>query len=615
MCAINGFNFKDEDLILKMNKITAHRGPDGTGVFVNDNISLGHNRLSIIDLSKQANQPMKSFDGKQVIVLNGEIYNFKELKKELKDYPFKAKSDAEVVLAAYRKWGHKCVKWLGGIFAFAIWDKEKDELFIARDHIGVKPLYYFWDPSTGSEQAKFIFSSEIKAILEHKIPRILNKEAFNHYLRVLYVPEPLTMFDEISKFPPASFGVLKNGKFKITSYWQVQDYEFFKEGLSEIQENLRSLIFQSVKRQLISDKPLGIYLSGGTDSSIVLHNVAKIKEKIDTFSAGFKLTEGEEREKFNADLELAKKTSKYYGVNHNKVLVSPEDVVDLFEKLAWYTDEPISNPTAISMMKLAAFTKNKVDVVLGGDGGDELFGGHKRYRLSSVLSTYQKLPRVFRKILSYNKELKKLNTKFGIERFALFMFQKNNILERIIDGKFLDCKITKKFFEDKFFDKSSLKKCEQLFMEIDRRSWLVDYSLMLTDKTTMSVGLEARAPLLSKELAEFASKIPLKYKVNCFDTKIILKKAYKNQLPDFLFNQPKRGWVSPGAKWLRYPKIYDMAQAVLSENYYKETHQLFKWNNIQKVLKNHCSKKEYNLIIIWALLTFQLWARRYKVKI
>lgn len=579
MCAINGFNFKDEGLIRKMNQATQHRGPDGTGVFGDDNVSLGHNRLSIIDLSESASQPMFSGDGKLVIVFNGEIYNFQELKKELGDYPFKTKSDTEVVLASYKKWGSDCVKKFNGIFAFAIWDKNKKELFLARDHVGVKPLYYY------HKDGKFIFSSEIKAILEHGMPRQLNMEAFSHYLRVLYVPEPLTMFKEIYKFPPASFGILKNGELKITKYWDIKSRDYLSESKEFFIEELRKKVLASVERQLVSDRPLGVYLSGGIDSSIVLHNMSQLRKGIDTFSVGFELAKEEQRDKFNKDFELAKKTAKFYGTNHNEVLVSSDDILNLFEKAVWHLDEPISNATIIPMMKLAGFAKNKADVVLGGDGGDELFGGYDRYRTDYWARFF--MP--------------------PIKRFTRFMFQKDDILERVVNN--LDKDATKKFFKEKYFNS------RKMLMDVDRQSWLVDFSLSMTDKMTMSAGLEERVPLLDKELVEFASEVPLKYKVNFFDTKIILKEAYKGKIPDFLFDQPKRGWFSPGAKWLRHPKIYEMAENILSENYYTETKPLFKWSELSKVLEDHRTGKEYNLTILWALLTFQVWAKQYNVKI
>jgi len=609
MCAINGFNFSDEELLNRMNIITSHRGPDGKGAFYDEGVSLGHNRLSIIDISESASQPMLSSDGRFAIVFNGEIYNFKELKKELEgEYNFKTKSDTEVILAAYSKWGKDCLNKLNGMFAFAVWDKEKKELFLVRDHAGIKPLYYFWDNN------KFIFSSEIKGILEHDVPRILNKEAFNHYFRVLYTPEPLTMFEGIYKLPPATYAVLSNGKLKIEKYWKLEDQKYNKNK-KEIQKNVKEKVLQSVKDQLISDKPLGLYLSGGgIDSSVILYAMSKAKQNIETFSVGFDLVDKKESDKFNKDFYLARKTAKYYGTKHHEVLLKPDDVLKYIEKAVIQMDEPISNPTSISMMRLAEFAKDKVDVVLGGDGGDELFGGYERYRLSKIASLYQGiLPALIRKILSFNKKLNKLNTPTGIERFALFMFMKDKILKRVMSEDVFDEKKSKQFFDEKYF-KESGKDFEKVFMNTDRQSWLVDESLMRSDKMSMSSGLEVRVPLLDKELISFANTIPTKYKVSSSDTKIIFKEAFKKDLPPYLLKEPKRGWFSPGAKWLRDEDIYMLAKEVLSEDYSEATRGLFDWEEVQKILEDHCSKKEYNVTIIWALLTFQIWAKHYKIK-
>ncbi|MBI2627845.1 MAG: asparagine synthase (glutamine-hydrolyzing) [Candidatus Niyogibacteria bacterium] len=611
MCAINGFNFKDEKLIVQMNAVTRRRGPDGTGVFTDEGISLGHNRLSIIDLTDAASQPMQNNDGNLVIVFNGEIYNFLELKRELAgSYQFKTLSDTEIILAAYQKWGAECVKKFNGIFAFVIWDKLKRELFLARDPIGVKPLYYFWD------SRKFIFSSEIKAILEHNVSRVLDKEAFNHYLRLLYVPEPLTMFEGVRKFPPASYALLKNNKFTTYNYWDLKTKEKFFGTNKKLAVELREKVEQAVKSQLISDRPLGIYLSGGIDSSVVLDCVAKVRDNIDTFSVGFNLKEKEQKEKFNADFNLARRTAEYYGTNHHEVLLSPQDVLDLLDRVVWQMDEPISNPTAIAMMKLAEFTKNKADVVLGGDGGDELFGGYDRYRLSLAANYYQKLPKLFRgAIAKFSQKAGKLNVPAGIERYALFMFQKDEILRKSISEEFLDFNLTKNFFNKKFKFNDRSAAFEEILMEVDRKSWLADFSLILTDKMSMAFGLEARVPFLDKNLVEFAAKIPLKYKISLFNNKIILKEAFYGRIPNFLFNQPKRGWFSPAAKWLRYPEMQKMIKEVLSENYCESTRRIFRWRKLQDIFEGHCFRGEYNLNIIWAILTFQIWAKQYKIQI
>lgn len=596
MCAINGFNFGDKDLILKMNQAARHRGPDGTGVFLDDKISLGHNRLSIIDLSAAAAQPMASADRNLVITFNGEIYNFKDLKKELAGfYDFKTSSDTEVILAAYQRWGAEAVKLLNGIFAFAIWDNRKRELFLARDHIGVKPLYYFCDGN------KFIFSSEIKAILAHNIPRKLSRKAFNIYLRTLYAPEPLTMFEGIYKFPKAHYGVFRNGALQLTGYWEISGVGYFNKPLGALAAALRGEIFKSVERQLVSDRPVGLYLSGGIDSSAILDSMREARDDVDTFSVGFKLPNASDEKKFNADFELAKRTSKYYGTRHHGVLLGEDEIPDFLEKVFLQLDEPIANPTAVPMMKLAEFTKGRgVDVVLSGDGGDELFGGYERYRLSRVVCF---LPgAVF--ILPE-----------GAKKFARFMFQKDPILSEILNKAFFDRETAKSFFEERHFKENPFKTFEELFMSVDRQTWLADDSLMRTDKMAMSAAVEGRVPLLDKELVEFAARIPIKHKVNFFNTKIILKEAFRGRIPDFLLNQPKRGWFSPAAKWLRNPKICAAASGILSPNHYPETEPLFNWPNVERILKDHVDGRRYNLTILWALINFQVWAKLYKVKL
>ncbi|KKS96839.1 MAG: Asparagine synthetase [Candidatus Giovannonibacteria bacterium GW2011_GWA1_43_15] len=591
---------------MKMNQATRHRGPDGTGIFLGEKISLGHNRLSIIDLSDAANQPMFSSDGNLVISFNGEIYNFREIKREFEDfYKFKTNSDTEVILAAYQKWGAEFVKKLNGIFAFVIWDKTKEELFLARDHIGLKPLYYFLDGD------RFIFSSEIKAILEHDVPRKLNREAFNIYLRTLYAPAPLTMFEGIYKFPQAHYGVFsakggsasggKNGEFKLTKYWEIPVIKYFDTPFKILAKNLRGEILKSVERQLISDRPIGLYLSGGIDSSAVLDAMHEFRNNIDTFSVGFELPNKDDENKFNQDFYLAKRTAALYGTRHHEILLEEKEVLNLWEKVFLQLDEPIANSTAIPMMKLAEFTKGHgVDVVLGGDGGDELFGGYERYRLSRIIG-------YFPKILSFLPK--------GVDIFSRFMFQKDPVLNEVLQKKFFDREVSRSFFEERYFKENPFKTFEELFMDVDRRTWLVDESLMRTDKMSMFSAVEARAPLLDKNLIEFAAKIPRKYKVSAFNTKIILKEAFMGRIPDFLLSQPKRGWFSPAAKWLRNPQIHATAKNILSKNYYAETAPIFNWENVDKILKDHIEGRRYNLTILWALINFQVWAKLYKVKL
>lgn len=609
MCGISGFNWKDESKVAEMVQALSRRGPDADGIFVDEGISLGHNRLSIIDLSSNANQPMFDNEKELVIVFNGEIYNFEEIKRELEgEYKFKTKSDTEVILAGYRKWGKDVVNKLNGIFAFAIWDKRKEELFCARDHAGVKPFYYFWDGE------RFIFASEMKAILKHDIPRTLNKNAFNHYMRVLYVPEPMTMIENIHKLPLKSTLILKGNNLSVAKYHdpaRKANHLSYKKTTSVLREK----VISAVGRQLVSDVPVGVYLSGGIDSSVVLFSMTQFSKNIETFSVGFELGEGEEKEKFNSDFNLARKTADFFGTKHNTLLISAKDARDSFEEVVSQCDDPVSNPTSIAMMLLAKFAKSKVSVVLTGSGGDELFGGYDRYRMALWAYYYKKMPRFLKAVGNTHTRLSKLDYGSEIDLFAQFMFEKDDKLSKVISPSiFKQDTHIKKYFQDRY-----LSQCEGdpagCFMSIDQKSWLPDHFFMLSDKMSMASALEERVPLADKELVAFSKTMPRSYKVDLFRTKKILKDAFRNDLPEFLFDQPKRGWFSPGAKWLRNPDFAKFAKEVLSQNYYEGTKTLFNWPNVEEMLDKHISKEKYNLTILWAILTFQVWAKKYQIEI
>ena len=609
MCGISGFNWKDERKVASMVQALSHRGPDADGIFVDEGISLGHNRLSIIDLSADANQPMFDNARELVIVFNGEVYNFQEIKKELEgEYKFKTRSDTEVILAGYRKWGKSVVNKLNGMFAFAIWDRRTRELFCARDHAGIKPFYYFWD------EERFIFASEVKAILKHDIPRILNTDAFNNYLRVLYVPEPMTMIENIYKLPPKSTLTLKDRHLSVVEYTDIaEDAKSLSYG--ETTSLLREKVIRSVGRQLVSDVPVGVYLSGGIDSSTVLFSMTQFNKNIETFSVGFELGEGEEKEKFNNDFELARKTANFFGTKHNQLLISAKDARDSFEEAVSQCDDPISNPTSVAMMLLAKFAKSKVSVVLTGSGGDELFGGYERYRMALAAQYYKKLPRFIRVVGDIHPKLSKLDYTSETDLFAQFMFEKDGTLSKVISPSvFRKDTHIKKYFQDRYLSQCSGAPAD-CFMKVDQESWLPDYFFMLSDKMSMASALEERVPLTDKELVAFSDAMPTQYKLDLFKTKKILKDAFRNDLPDFLFNQPKRGWFSPGAKWLRNPDFAKFAREVLSQDYYEGTGTLFNWKEVQNMLEKHIYKEKYNLTTLWAVLTFQVWARYYHIEV
>ncbi len=594
-----------------MNTVTKHRGPDGTGIFVDAGVTLGHNRLSIIDLSDAAAQPMKSIDGKQVIVFNGEIYNFQELKKELaSSYPFQSASDTEVILAAYRAWGKECVKRLNGVFAFAIWDAPKKELFLARDPMGVIPLYYV---EVGN---RFLFSSEIKALLEYPVvSRQLDPMGAALYFRALYAPEPYTAFADVKKFPAGSYAAIKNGKAEVTEYWNVfrADHSTIAGSFAERTRLVRETVENAVLRELVSDRPVGVYLSGGIDSSIVLHSMARMRGNIDTFSVGFDLPKNAEPEKFNHDFFLARKTAKWFGTNHHEYLVTVAEAAKAWEHVVWHLDEPIANPTVIPMFLLSDMAKRTVTVALGGDGGDELFGGYERYRLHRACRRYRQFPHALRHLLNRSRRFEKLNTAPGVDRFALFFFQKDPILSQIFaDGAFpLDAPA--EFFRGRYFSGGAEEDSESHMMDVDAVTWLADESLLRSNKMSMSHGVEMRVPLLNRDVVQCALRIPTDEKVRLTGKKIILKRAFADVLPPHVLNQPKRGWFSPGAKWLRQEPMKTMMKEILSPSYYEPTRGLFRWDVIEKLHDAHVSGSAYHMPLLWSIASFQTWARRFRV--
>ncbi len=621
MCGINGFNFKNQELIGKMNEKIKHRGPDDEGVYLDDNISLGHRRLSIIDLSERGRQPMFNEDKSLCIVFNGEIYNFKELRADLEErgHKFSSQTDTEVVLHLYEDYREKCLNMLNGIFAFAIWDNRNKKLFLARDRIGVKPLYYYWDPSTSSGQAKFIFSSEIKAILEHGIKREINLESLNHYFRLLYVPAPFTMFKNIYKLSQGHHLVLQDNKLDIKQYWTINDFR----GLTakdEIIEKIKELLRNSVRGQLISDRPIGIFLSGGIDSTSVLGITREfIPGKIKTFTVGFKIDDS--TNKFNQDFLLARETAKFYGTDHHELLIGSKDFLDNVEKVIYHLDEPVAEATQIATFLLSKYAKKNVAVVLGGDGGDELFGGYSRYYYSQLINKYQLLPAFLRhkifplilgKIFRKKKLDRKLNLVKGVDRYAQFMFQREDDVGRVLKDSINQRLITKKFFQEKYFRNYFRTDFENYFMWVDLKTWLADESLMRTDKMTMAYGLEQRVPVLDHYLVELAIKIPSKLKIKSRkEGKVIFKEAMKEYLPKHVLESThKKVWLTPMSEWLR-TDLNDFAKSVLDADYCLDTKEYLDFNGIKQMFDDHVSKKRYNLNLIWALITFQIWARQY----
>lgn len=607
MCGINGITCNDTELVGRMNTVTAHRGPDGVGVYADGQVTFGHNRLAIIDTSERGAQPMESADSSLVISYNGMLYNYPELRRELSNYPYKGESDTEVILAAYEKWGIDCLKRFNGIFAFALWDKRQNTLFLVRDQLGIKPLYY------SELEGNVVFSSEIKALLEAGISRTLDREAFSRYLRLSDVPGPATTFSSVKKIPPAHYASIKEGEITLTRYWSLDLAATEHKSASAWKRDIRDTLDAAVNRQLISDRPVGVFLSGGIDSSAVLASVIRAKGTARTYTTRFEVDSEYDEEKFNRDALLARKTSELFGTEHTEVTIRSSDIISLLEDTTWYLDEPSGNATALSQLLIAREASKDVAVVLGGDGGDELFGGYERYRLSRLVDLYQRAPRFVRSALeSMRPDLQRLETPAGIERFAQFHFVKQPEIDHVLTEAFRADYATP-FFKERFFSQSDASFLTVL-MDADLQL-LADGSFLRTDKLSMAAGIEARVPILDREMVELAARIPAEEKASLFETKKLFKDAVRDRLPSYLFAEPKRGWFAPSGMWLQQPDMHAYTKEVLSPSYYAATKDVFDWEGIATLLQDHYDHTKHSRSLIWTLLSFQIWARRFGVSV
>ncbi len=605
MCGINGGYKIGTEAVKKMVSATCHRGPDATGVRCVGDAVFGHNRLAIIDTSEKSNQPMLSPDGRYMLVFNGEIYNFKKIKNELIDWKFTSAGDSEVLLASLITYGEAALEKIEGIFSFAFYDFEKNCILLARDHLGVKPLYYQVTDST------LYFSSELKGILSVIDNPVLDLESVSQFLHFNYVPSPKTLVKNVKKLRPGHLFRFKQGKCEIESYYT--PVLPTRRKVSHVE--MRSVIGNEVKSQLISDRPLGVLLSGGFDSSIVLHHASQHGE-MKTFSTGFEMSLGAETQydKFNADAVLAKKTADYYGAKHTDFTITldmiRDDMINIIEQL----DEPVNSPTQISQYLLTRFIKSEgIVVALGGDGGDELWGGYIRHTAVLSAQYLQSLPKFMQSIGgSIHPKIKKMSQPLGAhihwDLTVLNQSGSNRILKQDLP-RAADYGVV----EDRYLQQENMAPIE-MFMRADRELWLADDSLQRTDRSSMANAVEVRVPLLGMSVVNFADSIHATSKFNIWKSKKVLKEAYSGHLPAHLYNQPKRGWMAPGAKWLRDERIEEIVRSVFTEKYYDGLSGLFDWDELQQLLTEHVETKGYHLNPIWNILVLQIWARAFNVK-
>lgn len=603
MCAIAGYISKEnhlEELKRAVTKLT-HRGPDDEGFYTHEFLAFGFRRLSIIDVVA-GKQPMSYENG--VIVFNGEIYNFLELKEKMIEdgIKFSTRSDTEVLLKHIHHYGYEeTLSAINGMFAFAYYDKKKKELFLARDRAGKKPLYYYIDGE------RFAFASEIKALLEFSfIPKELDEEAFIKYLFYGYVPAPYSIFKKIKKLEAGTYMTVNERlEIKKKKYWKLE-YKPVNFNKMELMEELREKLHRAVKLRLISDVPLGVFLSGGIDSSLVASIASKYTSKLKTFSIGF-------FEKEFSELEDAKKTAEFIGSEHYYDILSPQKAVELVPKIIDYLDEPFADPSIIPTFLLSQFTRKYVTVAVGGDGGDEVFAGYPTYFAHILHRFYSKQPEFLKKIerilienftppsykyFSWEFKLKKFLSAEGspaFKRHLIWMSYINDKELYALTGRSIQ-------LDGEADDLNSI-------MLLDFNTYLTDDILFKVDRASMANSLEVRAPILDKDVLLTAFRIPAELKINPFKTKIILKETFKDELPPHVFKKKKHGFSIPVAKWIN-SDIKDLFNEVVDINEIKKDG-VMNYAIVSEWIDEHRNMKVNRQRQLWCIFMFMLFKKRW----
>ena len=622
MCGIYGIvnldqmTASDSALLHRMGKAIEHRGPDDEGAYCGRGIALGMRRLSIIDLSG-GHQPISNEDETIWVICNGEIYNFLELRDQLlaQGHLFRTKSDTEVLVHLYERDGLDFINRLRGMFAIALWDAPRARLLIARDRLGKKPLYTW----RGSNH--LAFASEIKALLEiPEVPRRLNSRALPEYLALGYVPAPLTLFDGIEKVLPGHMLVCEKGVIRDLQYWDVRFDQIEVRSENEWIEQVRETFLEAVKLRLISDVPLGAFLSGGIDSSAVVAAMARLTDRpVKTYSIGF---EGDDQ--FYNELPYARIVAEEFGTDHHEIIVRP-DVSELLPRLIWHMDEPMADSAFITTYLVSRLARESVTVILSGVGGDELFGGYRRYLGDNLRRYFSKLPGIVRKSwlpaafshlpqdrhsgwknnIRYASAFLKGAELDGVSRYASFV---GVFSPQILDHLLLNSSSANgsQTLQHYFSQASSADSLNQLIY-VDLKTSLPDDLLLLTDKMSMAASIECRAPFMDAELVELTSRMPSKLKVRGLSMKYLLKKVVQPWLPAAIIQRKKRGFGAPVGSWLRKDLDF-LVQETLSESQIRQRG-IFEPAAIQDIIAAHRSQRGDHTDHLLALINLELWSR------
>ena len=624
MCGICGYNSNKslgKEILKKMNNKIAYRGPDAEGYYIDNlkkrEIGLAHRRLSILDLSPLGNQPMISQNGDVVVIFNGEIYNYIELKERLqtKGYIFNSNSDTEVIINGYLEYGIKIIEKLNGMFAIALYDKKNDTIYLVRDHLGVKPLYYYVDKNN------LVFASELKPIMEFPFfKKEIDYESLNDYLYHGYITGKRSIFKNVYKLLPGNYLKFKNSKIELKEYWSVEKAYLNRKVQDESLENWKKIIKnhleKSIKERMIADVPIGAFLSGGIDSSLVVAIMQRLsKNPIKTFTIGF------ENKLYN-EANYAKSIAEYLGTEHREYYLKDEEIEKLVLDIPQYYDEPFADSSQIPTMMVSKIAKEQVTVSLSGDGGDELFCGYSSYEHYLKLSKYIEIFKIFQWLPFKEKIIKKISSKYT---HLLKFNNENNIINagylNYISKDSLIKKYNKNNKSERYFKLNYLtKNIQEKAMLRDLRTYLPDDILTKVDRASMAFSLESRAPFVDDyKFVELSFKIPhsLKYKNN--EKKYILKELLSDYIPRELIERPKKGFSIPIEEMLRTNLKY-LLEIYLNENFLKKQN-IFNERKIKKCLKLFYNKKniEYQGVyvnkLIWHLLVFQMWYKKYIMEI
>lgn len=606
MCGIVGFvsnkKNKENDLDLMLNRII-HRGPDGEGKYIDDYVALGHRRLSIIDL-EGGKQPIFNEEENLVVIFNGEIYNYLELREDLisKGHTFNSNSDTEVIVHGFEEYQEDIVNKLRGMFAFVIWDKNKKELFGARDHFGIKPFYYYY---TSNE---FMFASEIKAFVDHSdFKKELNKDIIPSYLSFSYSPTNDTFFKDVYKLEPGHYFKYKDGNLDIERYFNIS-FDPKSDDFDSLVDDISDTMKESVSRHMISDVEVGSFLSSGIDSSYIV-SLAKPNR---TYTAGSDDPRYDES-------SYAKDLADKLGISNVIRKISKEEYLNIIPKIMYHFDEPVADPAAVALYFVAERASQDVKVVLSGEGADEFFGGYGYYRRYIDTVFYNKLPFGFRrfvsKICSFLPEVKGIN----------FLVRSGKTLEEdyISVNKVFTEKEAKKiinfkanYLSNQQITASTYKEQENQgnvvkMQAVDIKFWLVKDILQKADKMTMANSIEGRVPFTDIEVFKLARTISYKHKISKDNTKIALREASKRDIPTEAYNKKKLGFPIPLREWVREDNVYNMIKEKFNTDYSQE---LFNNKIINKLLDDHKNNKKDNYKKVWAIYCFLIWYEEFFIK-